>query len=101
SFILIVCANTPPPPSPTLFPYTTLFRSPPGGGAAGDRRGRSRHRGHPHRIGEDDDRVLRDLRRHGPRPALVLHRPHQGPGEREVLRPRRTVRGRERGDDDR
>src|SRR5438309_7138140 len=41
------------PPRSTLFPYTTLFRSPRGGGRSGDgqdlRRGSKGHRGGPRR----------------------------------------------------
>src|SRR5207253_10752441 len=49
---LIFFSTTPPPPRSTLFPYTTLFRSPTGRrGRRRPRRGRAPHRGRrSHRV---------------------------------------------------
>src|SRR5689334_23583271 len=49
-----------PPPRSTLFPYTTLFRSGPGGAEAGPRSG-------GHHRGADASAAARPRRRHGPR----------------------------------
>src|SRR5207249_11206493 len=44
-----------PPPPPTLFPYTTLFRSPPGRPAQAHLLRRSETRGRAHRRGRAPD----------------------------------------------
>ncbi len=73
----------------------------PGGGAARPGHRVARDRVHAHRVGQVPDRDGRALRRDGPGPAHLLHGADQGPGQREVLRPGRGVRRRERRHDHR
>ena len=73
----------------------------PGGGAAGPGHRVARDRVHAHRVGQVADRDGRALRRDGAGPAHLLHGADQGPGQREVLRPGRGVRRRERRHDHR
>ena len=73
---------------------------PPGRGAARAGHRRARDPVDADRLREVARRGRRALRRAGPGPTDVLHRPAQGAGQREVLRARRGVRVRQRRDDD-
>ena len=64
----------------------------PGRITAGSPRGRQRHRHHAHRFREIIDRARRPLRGIGGKTSYLVHRPHQGPREREILRPVRGLR---------
>ena len=74
---------------------------PPRGGAPGHRVRRPRDPGHAHRLRQVHGGAGHVLHRHLHRPARVLHGPHQGAGEREVLRPCGALWPRERGHDHR
>ena len=76
------------------------LRAPGRGGHRAAQR-RQRHPGHPDRLGEVAGRDRGALRGDRHRPRHVLHRAHQGAGEREVLHPLRRLRRRERRHADR
>src|SRR5439155_26979074 len=88
-----------PPPTPTLFPYTTLFRSPVPqrlhdravAGVAHQQRGTLEDRG----VG--DGRLDPGVRRYGPQLGRVVAGPErqqdpQGPGRERVERDRKSTR---------
>ena len=73
--------------------------APPGGGHHGPRAGRPRHPGHPHGLGQVDGCPRHALPRLVPGLEVILHSPHQSPGQREVLLPVRRLRQRKRRHD--
>src|SRR5207248_11136440 len=75
SYRAISSIMTPPPPSSTLFPYTTLFRS-----SRGDKSGRHR--------GESDEECKGAVSHAQPTPARRTQAP-QGPATTEPVRDRR------------
>ena len=72
-----------------------------GGGAAVGLPRRERRPGHPHWQRQEPGGRRRPPRGPEPQRADLLHRPDQGPGEREVLRPHRGLRRRQGRHDDR
>src|SRR5690606_41464722 len=70
-YSLFYLLTPPAPPSSTLFPYTTLFRSGHDGGAGDGRNGRARPSDHVARGGEDGVDQQRDHR--GVQPVLHRH----------------------------